>query len=342
MKTEIAYMKNRPTFYPDERPSTFLRLNAEDQGVILRHGDGPDGCDAKCAREAIIFKENGLYHLFYDGCSVDYAWRVCLAVSEDLVHWEKKGPILELGASGEMDSAAACSPWVYREGNDWHMFYIGTPNLGKDGVPNFPYLTFKAKSHSLSGPWIKQRRVVPFRTCPNTYYSATASAGHVIKYKGEYLQFFSATANKRTLGIARTQNLDGSWTIDPNPILPIEEQIENTSLYYEPSCKLWFLFTNHIGMEKDEGEYTDAVWMYWSADPTKWNPENKAVVLDGENCIWSKKCVGLPSVIPVGGRLAIFYDAPGDESTSHFGRNVGLAWLELPLSAPDSSLLNQI
>lgn len=62
------------------------------------------------------------------------------------------------------------------------------------------------------------------------------------------------------------------------------------------------------------------------------------MVLDGQNCTWAKKCIGLPSVVQVGKRLAIFYDAPEGNSTSHMKRHmkrhVGLAWLELPLSVP--------
>ena len=322
--------------YPDGRPTAKLRLEAKDQGVILRHGDGPDGCDENCAREALIFKEGEVYHLFYDGASQD-GWRACLATSRDLVHWEKKGPVLDFGASGEMDSAAAGSPWVIREGDWWHMFYIGTPNANPaDGVPTFPYLTLKAKSRSLAGPWLKQKEVAPFRTCPGTWYSVTASAGHIVKHNGEYLQFFSSTTDqiKRTVGIARTRDIDGAWTIDPEPIVPVEEQIENTSLYFEPACGLWFLFTNHIGLEAGGPEYTDAIWVYWTADLNRWNPDNKAVVLDGRNCAWSKRCIGLPSVIPVGERLALFYDAAGGESISHYHRDIGLAWLDLPLRPP--------
>jgi hypothetical protein len=116
-------------------------------------------------------------------------------------------------------------------------------------------------------------------------------------------------------------------------MLPIEEQIENTSLYYEKAIKTWFLFTNHIGIENGV-EFTDAVWVYWTKDLNKWDPDNKAVVLDGKNCTWSEKCIGLPSVVPVGKRLALFYDAPGGISTSHMKRNIGLAWLELPLFIP--------
>ena len=114
--------------------------------------------------------------------------------------------------------------------------------------------------------------------------------------------------------------------------MPIEEQIENSSLYYEKSIATWFLFTNHIGI--DQEEYTDAVWEYWSKDLNTWDPKDKAVVLDGRNCSWSKKCIGLPSVIPVGRRLALLYDAPGGSSTSHMERDVGLAWLETPLPIP--------
>ncbi len=320
------------TVYPDGRPAAVLRMEAKDQGVVLRHGDGPGQCDILGAREALIFEEKGVYHLFYDGAGPK-GWLACLATSKDLKTWEKKGPVLDFGKPGESDSAAACSPWVYFDGKEWHMFYLGTPNVSgpPDLVPSFPYLTLKARSQSLAGPWIKQPDVVPFRTKPGTYYADTASPGHMVKQGNEYLMFFSASM-KRTLGIARTKDLNGPWTIDPKPIVPPEEQIENSSLYFEPANKTWFLFTNHIGL--DGGEYTDAVWVYWSKDLNAWDAQKKAVVLDTKNCAWSRKCIGMPSVVKVGKRLAIFYDGPGGDSTDHMRRDVGLAWLELPLSPP--------
>jgi hypothetical protein len=90
--------------------------------------------------------------------------------------------------------------------------------------------------------------------------------------------------------------------------------------------------TNHIGLEG--GEYTDAVWVYWSKDLDKWNAADKAIVLDGRNCTWSRACIGMPSVIKVGHRLAVFHDAPGGDSKSHMKRDLGLVWLELLLSPP--------
>jgi predicted GH43/DUF377 family glycosyl hydrolase len=328
-----------PATYIDGRPQAALRLAAKDQGVVLQHGGGPGDCDIRGAREAIVFEAKGVYYLHYDAAGPK-GWLASLAVSKDLVHWEKRGPILDFGKPGSPDSASAASPWVIQDGKWWHMFYLGTPNVSPrpDYVPMFPYLTLKARSHSPAGPWEKQYAAAPFTAQPGTYYSSTASPGHIVKWKGEFLMFFSASTSppkvQRTLSIARAKNLDGPWVVQAEPIVPLEEQVENSSLYYEPKIKTWFLFTNHIGINDRQEEFTDAVWVYWSKDLNRWDAKNKAVVLDGRNCSWSQSCIGMPSVIKVGQRLAVLYDAPGGDSISHMQRDIGLAWLELPLTVP--------
>jgi len=329
-----------PAIYSDGRPQAHLRLDARDQGVVLRHGGGPGDCDILGAREAIVFEDAGNYYLHYNGAGKK-GWLTCLATSKDLVHWEKRGSVLDFGRPGSPDSASASSSWVIHDGKWWHMFYLGTPNVSPapDYIPMFPYQTFKARSRSPMGPWEKQYDAAPFTVQPGTYYSATASPGYIVKHNGEFLMFFSAATPypgiKRTLGLARAKKLDGPWVVQAEPILPPEEQIENTSLYYEPKNKTWFLFTDHIGINERKGEFTDAVWVYWSKDLNHWNPRDKAVVLDGRNCNWSKNCIGMPSVAKFGKQLAIFYDGPGGESVEHMNRDIGVTWLELPLTAPE-------
>ena len=330
--------QNDVTVYSDGRPAATLRLAAQDQGVVLKHGDGPGQCDKLGARDIWVFEADGTYYMHYDGAGPK-GWLACLATSTDLVHWTKKGPVLDFGKPGENDSASASYGVTYFDGREWHMFYLGTPHASRapDLIPSFPYLTMKARSQLPAGPWIKQRDVVPFKCVPRTYYDVTASPGHIVRQGDEYLMFFSAAAKDkrgthRTISIARTKDLNGAWKIDEQPIVPPAEQIENSSLYFEPANKVWFLFTNHIGLEGRE--YTDAVWVYWTKDLNRWNAADKAVVLDGWNCTWSRKCIGLPSVVKVGNRLAVIYDAPGGDSKSHMQRDVGLAWLELPLSLP--------
>lgn len=341
--TEVYDLPKPIRRYKDGRPSAQYRLDAIDYGRVLRHGDGPNQCDLLLTREAIVFESEGTYYLHYDGCrSTSSNGSVCLAVSNDLINWTKKGPVLSVGVEGKLDAAGVGSPWTYFDGKEWHMFYIGVTRMGTS--PGFeclgwPYLTMKAKSQFPVGPWTKQYEVIPFSPKTGTYYSDTASAGHVLKAGNKYLMFFSASTTRqagillRTLGIARTRDLDGPWTVDPQPIVPLVEQVENSSLYYEEANGTWFLFTNHIGID-DRGEYTDAVWVYWSKDVNRWDTRHKAVVLDGDNCTWSSDCIGMPSVIKAKDRLALFYDAPGEKSVSHFNRDIGLAWLDLPLIPP--------
>lgn len=308
-----------------------------DYGPVLRHGTGPDSCDTYGAREAIINKVDGTYYLFYDGAG-NKGWLACLAESKNLKAWTKKGAILHLGDSTKSDSKSASSPWVIKENGMWHMFYLGTPHTtpAPDRIPAFPYLTMKAESKSLEGPWIKQYNVTPFPPKANSYYTVTSSPGFIVKTKNEYLQFFSASTlnngiTKRTLGLARTRNLNGKWTISQEPIFPLDEQVENSSLFYDKASKTWYLFTNHIGINADRAEYTDAIWVFWSKSLYQWNEKNKAVVLDSQNCTWAKGAIGMPTVIKVGNKLALLYDGTEGNSISHMGRDIGLAWMNLPL-----------
>jgi hypothetical protein len=237
-------------------------MDAEDYGVVLKHGDGPRQCDTLGARDVWVYESEGTYYMHYDAAGPE-GWLCALATSKDLIHWEKKGPVLELGAAGEDDSKSASYGVTYFDGNTWHMFYLGTPHTSPPRIVFRRSLPDDESARRIRrGSLGEAARRVPFRPKPGTYYSVTASPGHVIKHKGQYLQFFSASIVdpgtrriKRTLGIARTRNLDGTWTIDRRPILPLEEQIENTSLYYESANKTWFLFTNHVGLRK-KYEYT--------------------------------------------------------------------------------------
>ena len=91
-----------PGMYLDGRPTAQMRLDAQDHGVVLPYGDGPDQCDYLGARDMWVFEADGRYHLFYDGAGPQ-GWRCCHAVSSDLVHWEKRGAVLDLGEGGRRE-----------------------------------------------------------------------------------------------------------------------------------------------------------------------------------------------------------------------------------------------
>lgn len=324
--------------YLDGRPAAHLRVNCVDAGIVLKHGNGPDSCDTYGAREAVLNQDEGKYYLFYDGAGKD-GWRACLAESNDLKTWIKKGAILPLGDPGKSDAKSASSPWVIKSDGTWHMFYLGTPHTtpAPDRVPAFPYLTMKAQAKSLEGPWVKQYDTKPFPVNENSFYTITSSPGFIIKYNNEYLQFFSgakqeSSGTKRTLGLARTKDLNGTWAIDPTPVFPSTEQVENSSVYYDDKSKTWYLFTNHIGITKENGEYTDAIWVFWSKDIYHWSENNKAIVLDKQNCTWAKGAIGMPTVIKMSDKLALMYDGVNGNGTGHMKRDIGLAWIKLPIA----------
>jgi len=219
-----------PVPYEDGRPQASLRLEAKDQGVVLRHRAGPNQCDYLGARDVWVWQHADTYYMHYDG-SGPKGWLACLAVSKDLEHWIPQGAILDFGATNSNDSAAASYGTTYFDGQRWHMFYLGTPHVtpAPDCIPSFPYLTMKAESAAPGGPWVKRYSVTPFRVKNNTYYAGCASPGYIIKQGSEYLMFFSASTDvpiSRTISLARTRDLDGPWTLATEPLLPPTEQIE--------------------------------------------------------------------------------------------------------------------
>ncbi len=331
-----------PDDYQDNRPAAHYQLAVKDHGVVFKHGSGPAGCDSLGARDIWVWEYEGKYYMHYDGAGAT-GWLACLATSTNLTDWTAHGPVLPLGDKDHPDRASASYGVTFNDGQKWHMFYLGTPHTSPapDLVPDFPYLTMKGEGNSPTGPWKKRYDIIPFSPKRGTYYSATASPGHIVPLKTGYLMFYSASTDKpilRTIGIARTSDLDKRWSIDRKPIVPPAEQVENTSLYYEKSSKTWFLFTNHVGI-RDGLEYTDAIWVYWTKNLEQWKPKQKALVLDGSTCSWSRQIIGLPSVVKAGNRLALFYDGYAGlgipaGARSHLKRDVGLAWIDLPILTP--------
>ena len=328
--------------------------------------------DGGGAREAIINKVNDTYYMFYDGAGPNGGlWRACLSKSTDLIHWIKSGPMLNPGVeehpSGSnveyKDWTSATSPWVYTENGQWYMYYLGS-DTENGGIPGFGYNTLLAKSANISGPWTKlngetgKSKDVCFVTKPGTWLNLTTSPGHVMqnpKWSGEgdvvnkkYLMFFSGSGNgdgtvRRSIGIARTNDLNTAdaynasqpnfWSIDATPIVPATEDIENSSIYYEPTNGYYFLFTNHIF----NNAYTNAIWVYWTKDIDRWNVNDKAVVVDINNNSWAKGAIGMPTVVAKDSTtLALVFDGCVGTSSSHLDRKIGLVYLSLPLQIPTS------
>lgn len=138
----------------------------------------------------------------------------------------------------------------------------------------------------------------------------------------------------RTSAIARTRDLDKSWNIEPEPIFPLTEYVENSSVFFDEKTKTGFLFTNPVGIHSKKEEYTDTIGVYRAKDANKWNADHKAVAINGSNRIGGTGAIGMPTVIRVGNKLAMLYEATEGSSTLHMQRSINLTWMDLPLQLP--------
>lgn len=346
--------------------------HVEDCGIVLSPdapGEAYYEWDGGGIREAICTSVDGVYYLSYDGAmpggTHESYWNACQARSTDLVHWEKCGTNMKSSALTHpegtwevyKDFCSASSPWSFYDNGVWYHYYVGADHCAPDGTPAFRYSTLLATSDILTGEWRKRcdqsgcEKHVCFPTgAPGVWDDETASPGQVLinpayaagkAGEKKYLMIYSGSCSgvcKRSLGIARTDDLAAAddfdrpaghfWQKDPEPILPPAHDIENSSVFYEEESGLYWLFTNHIY----GNAYTDAVWVYWSKDPTRWDPECRAVVVDAGVSTWAKGAIGMPSVVRLDAdTLALLYDGVKGEGTGHLHRHIGLAKIRLPL-----------
>lgn len=305
------------------------------------------------------------------GAKHESYWNACMAKSTDLIHWEKIGTNLLSSAlvhpeSNERvykDFCSASSPWSFRTNGIWYHYYLGADHCSPEGVPSFAYSTLLAVSDKLEGKWNKKCEIPGFEKhmclqngIEGTWDDCTTSPGWVLenpKWKDSpenekrYLMFYSGSCSgvtKRSLGIARTNDLETTgayddpegafWEKDPQPILSPDEDIENSSIYYEEETGIYWLFTNHIY----QNWYTDAVWVYWSKDLEHWNESDKAIVVDSTISSWAKGAIGMPSVVKKDDHtLMLFYDGVKGEGIGHLERHIGAVEIALPLRLKENN-----
>jgi hypothetical protein len=46
------------------------RMDAVDEGIVLRYGDGPDSCDIYGARDVVVYEHKGTYFMHYDAAGL--------------------------------------------------------------------------------------------------------------------------------------------------------------------------------------------------------------------------------------------------------------------------------
>ncbi|MDR1904045.1 MAG: hypothetical protein LBQ88_17380, partial [Treponema sp.] len=117
-------------------------------GKAIIEGSGVEGAfDSVCVGMPFMFRHNGKNFMLYTGFD-GIGYQSALAVSDDLLHWQHYGMVLErTGIKGKWDSIQTCGTWILRDeelygtykpkkfqGKYW-MIYHSYPEAGVEEGP---------------------------------------------------------------------------------------------------------------------------------------------------------------------------------------------------------------
>jgi len=130
-----------------------------------------------------VIEKDGMYLMFYTGCRIDNTQRIGVAISRDLIHWEKydKNPVItpenyDWAFCPTTGGASCRDPHVCKYGDDFSLYYTAVTNQGKACVA-------RASSEDLLS-WTDQG---PVYTYPNLTH---CESSNVQELDGKHLLFF--------------------------------------------------------------------------------------------------------------------------------------------------------
>ena len=100
---------------------------------------GPAEFDVSACMNPFVVRHGDEYWLFYAGGNKAGQRRICLAIAKvnDLVHWQRLGPLFDVGGKGAFDENWCVLPCVHRIGNKWHLYYTGQSADKNAGLQGF-------------------------------------------------------------------------------------------------------------------------------------------------------------------------------------------------------------
>ena len=165
-----------------------LRLLYRYQEPVVFPSADPNGPDALGVEDPRITRFGDRFYMVYCGVQADPAtnWRarLCMAVSEDLVHWTKLGPM-----PGELNQVNNKDGVLFPDVIGGKVYLLHRPFAA--GWAHEDYVMRLAVSDSLAGPWEDLGEIL--RAYPNPRMRATwvgAGSVPIAVGDGRYIEFF--------------------------------------------------------------------------------------------------------------------------------------------------------
>lgn len=313
----------RAALSPSEMETVMARLRTPNKrpSLVLSPSWQEGAYDSLAVDCPFAFAHDGAYYLMHVGFD-GIGYRTGIARSDDLIHWEKEGVILDRGPAGSVTEYNAALTWIVRD-NDLYGpgtlkrvngRFLGTyhayPKPGYESGPAAIGLCWSddlrrwtveppclRASDAGAGPW---ERGGLYKSC-------------LVEHEGTYFMFYNAktAANPwvEQTGLAVSTDLK-TWTrAAGNPLLPVGPKGSMDDVFCsDPAVVrvdgLWALFFYTLS---SNGKARDSVAL--SDDLTSWRKSGEILVDVGAPGTVDARYAHKPSVITRDGRLHHFYCA---------------------------------
>ncbi len=288
-------------------------------GVILRPSGIKGSPDSDAVDCPSVFENEGKYYMTYV-CHNGDGYNTAIAYSDDLLHWEKLGIILDMGKTGDWDEFNAAGfiirefswgkvPKLHKKNGFYYMPYIGSCEAGYErGVISMGI----ASSENLLEGWKKYENN-PVMRPQYPYEGVKLWKQFVIFSDGKYIDYYNAGSNPEQICIAFSDDLFYWNRYDNNPVISKTETengfwgqyISGDPNDIQKICGVWVMF---YFTDTPDG-FLDSFAV--SEDLISWKKSH--IALTNRNNGYDSTYAHKPCVIKHNGIVYHYYCATGSE-----------------------------
>lgn len=282
-----------------------------------KHGE----YDEMAVDSPFVFWHNGKYYMMHVGFD-GIGYQTSLAVSDDLIHWEKQNPIFQRSELSGWDQGGIAGVWILKE-NDIHglpklkkwdgkywMVYHSYPNAGYEAGPaniGLAYTEDESLQHweRLSQPVLRWQDGSPWE-------QGGLYKGCLIEENGRFYLFYNAKDSDNWLwheqiGLAVSDNLQTWHRYKETPIIKNTPDGWDSAFCADPCIvkadNRWIMFYyGYNGVHAQEG-------IAFSDDLLSWEKYDTPILSNGDTNALDALHAHKPSVIMKGETLYHFYCA---------------------------------
>lgn len=205
---------------------------------VLAGSGVPGSFDAMAVDCPFVFYHRNQFHMLYVGFD-GAGYQTGLAVSDDLLRWEKKGPVLKREESAAWDRVGAAGMWILKESDDLSALPVLKKVDGKYWMAyhSYPEEGYEEGSARIGLAYSEDEELLRWNRLPQPVFSWKDGADWekgglykpcIIARDGRYFMFYNAKNLEKgpwleQIGIAQSEDLLHWKRYEHNPVIKVSE-----------------------------------------------------------------------------------------------------------------------